>query len=44
MDNLVYWRCLHCKHLTKKVLWSHGRWALCIPSYSAAYHKKGAHS
>jgi len=39
MDNLVYWRCRHCKQLTKKVLWSQGKWALCIPCYSVAYHK-----
>jgi hypothetical protein len=41
---MEYWRFRHCKRLTKKVLWSQGKWALCIPCYSVAYHRKGEQS
>ena len=39
-QNVIEWRCRHCKRLTRKVSWSLNQWPLCVPCFTRAYKRK----
>ena len=38
-DNIVMWRCRHCKNLVKQVKFSKNKWPLCLSCHTHAYNK-----